>query len=68
MKFSNDFWDVYDAAQKDLSNDPEYCQIELEIRATLECFKDLALLERLTNAMQMQSTLLANEIYEKTKL
>ena len=67
MKFSNEFWDVYDAAQKLLSSNPEYCQIESDIHDTLEKFEDQDLLEQLTNALQMQSTFLAYEVYVTAK-
>ncbi len=67
MKFSNDFWVVYDTAQKHLSNNPEYSQLESDIIETLEQFEDQAMLERLTNALQMQSTLLAHAIYLTAK-
>ncbi|MDD2534629.1 MAG: hypothetical protein PHC86_08015 [Eubacteriales bacterium] len=64
MQFTNDFWHVYDAAQKRLADDPEYIQIENEISNTLEQFQQQDLLEHLTNAMEMQYMLLANEIYK----
>lgn len=64
MQLPNDFWKIYDLAQAKLSADPEYCQIEKDIRAKMNRFENQEQLENLTNALLMQSTFLAFEVYQ----
>lgn len=64
MQFAPDFWDVYDDAQKRLAQDPEFTAVGETIESTLEKFRQQELLERLTDALQVQTLMLANEIYQ----
>lgn len=68
MQFAHDFWDVYDLAQRRLEQLAEYQEIETEIVESLKKFRQQDLLETLTNALQMQNLMLANEIYQLTQL
>ncbi len=67
MQFAHDFWNVYDAAQARLEQNSEYQQIEVEIEGTLGQFRQQDLLETLTNALQMQTLMIANEIYQMAR-
>ena len=64
MQFAPDFWAVYDDAQKHLAQDPEFKALGETIETSLERFRQQELLERLTDALQVQTLMLANEIYQ----
>ena len=64
MQFAPDFWAVYDDAQKRLAQDPEFKALGETIETSLERFRQQELLERLTDALQVQTLMLANEIYQ----
>jgi hypothetical protein len=63
MKYSKEFWVVYDAAQERLNQDAEYIQLEADVRATMKSFADQEAVEKLMQSLQMQATMAAYEIW-----
>ncbi len=68
MKYSNDFWVIYDKAQNNLHQDTEYTRLDAELAVLAQSIEDSATLDKLMQILDMQSTMLAHEIWKTRSL
>ncbi len=66
MQFDNDFWNCFDQAMEDVSNDPEWQKMEKEKAELIERL-GADKVDRVTKAIELQSLLIMQEIYRLSK-